>query len=65
MISLGDALKKCEPEQIYEPGTVTAYSRGFSAGYIVESISVYPMTSMYVRTYLNLGMRHTAISVIY
>lgn len=66
VISLGDALKKCEPEQIYEPGTVTAYSNwGVAlAGYIVESISGIPY-DQYVRENIfePLGMRHTAISV--
>ncbi|MDE7415027.1 MAG: serine hydrolase [Lachnospiraceae bacterium] len=38
--SLGEALRKHEPAQIYEPGTVTAYSnRGVAlAGFIVEQV---------------------------
>lgn len=61
---LGDALKKHEPEQIYEPGTVTAYSNwGVAlAGFIVEQISGMSF-SQYVHQNIfePLGMEHSAL----
>ena len=63
---LGEALQKHEPAQIYEPGTVTAYSNwGVAlAGYIVERVSGVPFDA-YVRRNIfePLQMEHSAVSV--
>lgn len=64
VLDLGDQLMAHEPEQIYEPGTVTAYSNwGVAlAAYIVEQVSGQPF-SEYVAEHIfqPLGMSHTAI----
>ena len=61
---LGDALKQHEPEQIYEPGTVTAYSNwGVAlAGFIVEQVSGLSFSD-YVHQHIfePLGMKHSAL----
>lgn len=63
--NLEEALKAHEPKQIYEPGTVTAYSNwGVAlAGYIVEQVSGLKF-SEYVHRYIfePLGMEHSAVS---
>lgn len=65
IVDLADALKQSEPKQIYEPGTVCAYSNwGCSlAGYIVEQISGQPFYK-YVQENIfePLGMTHTALA---
>ncbi len=64
--TLEDSLKAHEPAQIYEPGTVTAYSNwGVAlAAYIVERISGEDFDD-YVHRYIfePLGMEHSALSV--
>ncbi len=64
VLDLGDQLKLHKPEQIYEPGTVTAYSNwGVAlAAYIIEQISGQSFDE-YVRNNIfeKLGMEHTAI----
>lgn len=64
--TLEDTLKAHEPEQIYEPGTVTAYSNWgvVLAAYIVERISSQSFDD-YVHQYIfePLGMEHSALSV--
>lgn len=64
VLSLGEQLKLHEPEQVYEPGTVTAYSNwgvGLAA-YIVEFITGQSFDE-YAREHIfeKLGMEHTAI----
>lgn len=61
---LGDALKQHEPEQIYEPGTVTAYSNwGVAlAGFIVEQISGMSFSDyVHQNIFEPLGMEHSAL----
>jgi CubicO group peptidase (beta-lactamase class C family) len=64
VVSLEKALKTCEPIQLYEPGTVCAYSNygAALAGYIVERISGQPFYE-YVQEniFSPLGMNHTAL----
>lgn len=64
--SLEEALKTHKPEQVYEPGTVMAYSNWGSAlaAYIVERISG-KSYSEYVNEniFKPLGMEHTSITV--
>ena len=66
ILSLKDALLLHQPAQIYEPGTVTAYSNWSTAlaAYIVECISGIPY-SEYVNEHIfaPLHMEHTAIAV--
>ncbi|MCR1900095.1 beta-lactamase family protein [Irregularibacter muris] len=61
---LGDVLKSSLPNQLYEPGTVVAYSNwGVSlAGYIVERVSGMGFSD-YVHKHIfePLGMEHTAL----
>lgn len=63
--SLGDELKYLEPEQIYKPGEIVAYSNWGAAlaGYIVECVSGQSFSD-YVKEHIftPLGMEHTAIS---
>lgn len=65
ILTLGDTLRAHEPEQIYEPGEVTAYSNwGVAlAAYIVEQISGKSFDE-YVHQYIfePLGMEHSALS---
>lgn len=65
VLPLGAALKASEPAQIYEPGTVCAYSNWGAAlaGYIVEQISGQPFYA-YVQDniFAPLGMTHTALA---
>jgi len=65
VLALSDALKVTEPVQIYEPGTVCAYSNWGTAlaGYIVERISGQPFYE-YVQDniFKPLGMEHSALS---
>ncbi|HZW03612.1 MAG TPA: serine hydrolase domain-containing protein [Anaerolineaceae bacterium] len=62
---LGDALRWIEPEQVFEPGTVVAYSNWGAAlaGYIVERVSG-QLFDDYVHEYIftPLGMEHTALN---
>jgi len=64
IVSLGDAIRRAEPKQMFEPGTVVAYSNYGSAlaGYIVECITGLPFYE-YVNTniFSVLGMNDTAI----
>lgn len=64
VVSLEKALKTSEPMQLYEPGTVCAYSNygAALAGYIVERISGQPFYD-YVQEniFSPLGMNHTAL----
>lgn len=64
VLPLAEQLKFHQPEQIYEPGTVTAYSNwGVAlAAYIVEFISGQSFDE-YAREHIfeKLGMEHTAI----
>lgn len=63
--SLGEQLKLHEPQQVYDPGTVMAYSNWGSAlaGYIVECISGQSFDA-YVQEHIfkKLGMNHTTIA---
>lgn len=63
--SLGEQLKLYEPQQVYEPGTVTAYSNWSAAlaGYIVECISGQSFDA-YVQEHIfkKLNMNHTTIA---
>ncbi len=65
VLGLSEALKATEPAQIFEPGTVCAYSNwGVAlAGYIVERISGQPFYD-YVQDniFKPLGMEHSALS---
>lgn len=61
---LGDALEQHEPEQIYEPGTVTAYSNwGVAlAGFIVEQVSGLSFSDyVHQNIFEPLGMEHSAL----
>lgn len=64
VLSLEEQLKLHEPEQVYEPGTVTAYSNWSSGlgAYIVERLSGQSFAE-YAREniFQKLGMEHTAI----
>ena len=65
VVSLEESLQAHMPEQIYEPGTVTAYSNwGVAlAGYIVERVSGVSFAD-YVHQHIfePLGMEHSAVS---
>lgn len=64
--TLSAALLAHEPEQIYEPGTVTAYSNwGVAlAAYIVECVSGMSFADyVHQNIFEPLGMEHTAIAV--
>lgn len=65
ILPLGEALQAHEPAQIYEPGTVTAYSNwGVAlAGYIIEQVSGMEF-SAYVRSHIfePLGMQHSGVA---
>ncbi len=65
IIPLGEYLAQYQPPQVFEPGSVAAYSNWGAAlaGYIVECISGMPFWQ-YVRenTFLPLGMTRSAIS---
>ncbi|MDI9498475.1 MAG: serine hydrolase [Bacillota bacterium] len=61
---LAEALRICEPPQIYAPGTVTAYSNygAALAGYIVECVSGMPFYEYVNRNIFRvLDMRHTSV----
>lgn len=64
LLNLPDSLKAHEPEQIYEPGTVTAYSNwGVAlAAYIVQKVSGERFDD-YVHNHIfnPLGMEHSAL----
>lgn len=64
LLTLPDSLKAHEPEQIYEPGTVTAYSNwGVAlAAYIVQKVSGERFDD-YVHNHIfnPLGMEHSAL----
>lgn len=62
--ALGSVLKNTRPEQVYEPGTVVAYSNwGVSlAGHIVENISGLSFSEyVHQNIFEPLGMIHTAL----
>lgn len=64
--SLGEQLKRHEPVQIYEPGTVTAYSNwGVAlAAYIVECVSGQDFCEyVHQHIFMPLGMEHSALAV--
>lgn len=64
--SLEEALRKHEPAQIYEPGTVTAYSNwGVAlAGFIVEQVSGMSFSEyVHQSIFVPLQMEHSAISM--
>ena len=64
-VALRDYVKEMTPDQIYRPGTVTAYSNYGNdlAGYVVEHVSGLPYAE-YVRTRIlePLGMRHSSVA---
>jgi len=64
-VALRDYVKEMTPDQIYRPGTVTAYSNYGNdlAGYVVEHVSGMPYAE-YVRTRTlePLGMRHSSVA---
>ncbi|MGT2930135.1 serine hydrolase domain-containing protein [Streptococcus dentasini] len=64
IIPLKDYLSQVQPPQVYEPGTVTAYSNWGTAlaGYIVEEVTGQNFAN-YVKAEIfdPLGMKHTAI----
>ena len=68
IMELGELMAHRQPEQIFEPGSVTAYSNwGVAlAGYIVECISGQPFYE-YVNTNIlaPLGMKHTSLKPDY
>lgn len=68
MMELGELLAHRQPEQVFEPGAVTAYSNwGVAlAGYIVECISGQPFYE-YVNQHIfaPLGMKHTSLKPDY
>ena len=62
--ALGDALKRHEPDQVYEPGTVTSQSDWGAAlaGYIIERISGMDYADYVRKNILEpLGMEETAV----
>ena len=65
---LGDLLSRRQPEQVFEPGSVTAYSNwGVAlAGYIVECIAGQPLYE-YINGHIfaPLGMKHTSLQPDY
>lgn len=65
ILSLEEALSRCQPVQRFEPGTVQAYSNygAALAGYLVERISGQPYDA-YAKEHIfePLGMQHTAIA---
>ncbi|MBQ7776447.1 MAG: beta-lactamase family protein [Lachnospiraceae bacterium] len=65
ILSLEEALKAHRPEQIYEPGTVTAYSNWGCAlaGYIVERVSGMSFAEyVHKNIFEPLGMGHSALA---
>ena len=64
-VPLRDHVREMTPDQIYRPGTVTAYSNYGNdlAGYVVEHVSGLPYAE-YVRTRIlePLGMRHSSVA---
>ena len=64
VVSLGEALSKHQPKQVYEPGTVTAYSNWGAAlaAYIVQNISGTDYVDyVHENIFEPLGMEHTSI----
>ena len=68
VVSLEEALSKHQPKQVYEPGTVTAYSNWGAAlaAYIVQNISKMDYVD-YVHEHIfePLGMEHTSIGATF
>lgn len=66
--SLEEGLKLAEPAQIYEPGTVVAYSNYSTAlaGYIVERVTGQPFYK-YINEHIfkTLGMNHSSIHPLF
>lgn len=68
LLPLDEALKATEPRQVYEPGTVCAYSNWGAAlaGYIVERISGQPFPEyVHENIFRPLGMDHSALLPTY
>ena len=65
VLPLEEYLQKVQPEQVFQPGTITAYSNWGATltGYIVERISGVPYWQ-YVQEHIfaPLGMEHTSIN---
>ncbi|WMJ89131.1 serine hydrolase domain-containing protein [Anaerocolumna sp. MB42-C2] len=62
---LGEALQDAEPEQIFKPGTVQAYSNygAAVAGYVVECITGKPFYEyVNMNIFEPLGLKHTSIA---
>ena len=55
IISLGEYLATYQPEQVFEPGTVVAYSNWGAAlaGYVVESLPEFPFINMRKKIFLH------------
>lgn len=65
ILPLGEQLKRYEPVQIYEPGTITAYSnRGVAlAAYVVECVSGQNFCEyVHQNIFTPLGMKNTALA---
>lgn len=68
VVSLEEALSKHQPKQVYEPGTVTAYSNWGAAlaAYIVQNISKMDyMDYVHEHIFEPLGMEHTSIGATF
>ena len=68
MMELGELLSHRQPEQVFEPGSVTAYSNwGVAlAGYIVECIAGQPFYEyINAHVFAPLGMKHTSLKPDY
>lgn len=65
VVDLEQALRRTEPSQVYEPGTVCAYSNWGTAlaGYIVERITGQPFYAyVHENIFQPLGMKSTALA---
>ncbi|MBQ3514601.1 MAG: serine hydrolase [Lachnospiraceae bacterium] len=67
VVSLEETLRKYQPEQVYEPGTVTAYSNWGAAlaAYIVQNVSGMDYVEYVHKNILEpLGMEHTSVGAL-